>query len=196
MASAAQLDSEELFRLALLDVQASRHDQAILKLKELVAMTPEDARAHFLLAAEHAELGLYDRAEQGMTRALALDPSLHTARFQLGLLHYTRGDTTQAAAAWAPLDDLGNREALVLFKSGLLKLATDELEAAERELGEALELAQGNPALAKDIANVLDNLRQRRKDSPAAPVGTETPVRSSAAGLLNRYDDAAQAEQE
>lgn len=195
MASAAQLDSEELFRLSLLDVQAGRHDQAILKLKEVVAMTPEDARAHFLLAAEHAELGLYDRAEQGMARALALDPNLHTARFQLGLLHYTRGDTAQASAVWASLDSLGDHDALVLFKRGLLNVAAGALDVAEQELADALAVAQANPALMRDIGNVLNNVRERR-GQVVAPSGNDSPGRNGAAGLLNRYGDAVQADQE
>lgn len=183
-----QLDTEELFRLALLDVQADRHDAAIVKLKRMIVLAPSDSRAHFLLAAEHAELGLYDRAEDGMRRALDIDGELHTARFQLGLLQYTRGNAADAAATWSGLEKLGPGDPLVLFKSALLNIQAGSLDPAIQELESALEVSASNPALRNDISKVLANVRSKLTETTAA--NSDKPI-SAGAGLLHRYGDAA-----
>ncbi|MDM4772926.1 lipopolysaccharide assembly protein LapB [Solimonas sp. SE-A11] len=189
MDSLESLDTEELFRLALLDVQTGRHDAAIIKLKQVVFREPKDARAHFMLAAEHAELGLYDRAEEGMRRAIDLDGSLHTARFQLGLLQYSRGDATSAADTWIELEKLGDRDPLNLFKSALVYIQGGSFAQAIQELESALEASDANPALKNDIAKVLTNVRGKLADEQAAPAATTETGGSAGAGLLRRYGD-------
>lgn len=179
-----QLDSEELFRLALLDVQASRHDQAIVKLKQVISREPEDARAHFMLAAEHAELGLYERAEEGMRRALAIDPQLHTARFQLGLLQYSRGLLAEARLSWQELESLGSNDPLNLFQAALMNIQAGELGRAAEELENAQKASISNPALGNDIAKVLANVRNR-----LAETGEQPAAATRSAGLLHRYGD-------
>lgn len=183
-----QLDTEELFRLALLDVQADRHDAAIVKLKRVIALAPSDSRAHFMLAAEHAELGLYDRAEEGMRRALDIDGELHTARFQLGLLQYTRGNAADATETWSGLEKLGPADPLVLFKSALLNIQAGSLDLAIQELECALEVSASNPALRNDISKVLASVRSKLTEATTA--SADKPI-SAGAGLLHRYGDAA-----
>ncbi|AXQ28072.1 hypothetical protein D0B54_05005 [Solimonas sp. K1W22B-7] len=190
MQSLEQLDSEELFRLALLDVQAARHDLAIVKLKQVISLEPRDARAHFMLAAEHAELGLFDRAEEGMLRALAIEPALHTARFQLGLLQYTRNDFEKARATWKDLEALGAGDPLNLFKTALLSIQTGDLKQAVEELEDAHRLSGSNPALGNDIAKVLANVRAKLTDMPVTtPYASEKSSAAAGAGLLHRYGD-------
>lgn len=49
-----------------------------------------------MLAAEHAQIGLMDRAIEGMNKAVQLAPSFMTAHLQLGLMHYSKGDIEAA----------------------------------------------------------------------------------------------------
>src|SRR5690349_3947874 len=86
MSTQPDLDAEELKFLAM---QASRQnlgDQALLYLKRAIQRAPERGDLYYLMAAEHAQLGMLERAMEEMERALALSAELHTARLQLALL--------------------------------------------------------------------------------------------------------------
>lgn len=184
-----QLDADELLRLAIMDINAARHDEAILKLKKLLETTPDNAAAVFLLAAEHAEIGLAARAEEGMARALQLDRNLHVARFQLGLLQYSRGEVVEAAATWTGLDAVRNGPPYALFKTALLEVSDGKFDAAIDHLEEALKGDASNPALIRDIGMVLRNVRSH-VEGLGASSGTVKPAAS--AGLLGRYGDNAE----
>lgn len=162
------LDADELLHLAVLDSQAGRHDVAIAKLKIAAEQAPENGKIHYMLAAEHAEIGLFDRAIEGMARAITLDPSLDTARLQLGLLHYTQGRVDQARGAWEGLDKLAPDDALFLFKSALLRLSAGETAETVELLDRAARNVKGNRALGHDIQRVLSNVRARA-GTPEAP---------------------------
>ncbi|HEX9810946.1 MAG TPA: tetratricopeptide repeat protein, partial [Burkholderiales bacterium] len=124
--STPNLDDEELLHLALNASSENRHEEAISYLKQALNLAPANAKAHYMLGAEHAQIGLYDRATEEMAAAVKLDPDLVTAHFQLGLLHITSGRAKEAEDAWKPLDRLDREHPLHLFKTGLLHLARDE----------------------------------------------------------------------
>lgn len=176
------LDADELLHLAILDTQAGRHDAAIAKLKNAAEQAPGNGKIHYLLAAEHAEIGLYDRAIEGMKRAVQLDTGLDTAHLQLGLLYFTQGRAQEAEAAWAKLDKLGPDDSLHLFKTALLTLHAGDTAGCIRLLERAAANVRGNPALANDIQRMLANLR-RQADPKAAAA---TPA---AHLLATRYGD-------
>lgn len=165
-----QLDSDELLHLALLANQDGKHEEAIGSLKRALALAPEDARLHYMLGAEHAQIGMYDRAVDEMQRAVDLDPALETAHFQLGLLHITSGRVDQATQAWKPLDRLGAEHPLYLFKTGLLHLAKDEFTDCDRHLRRGIAANKTNAALNNDMEKVLKEVEARL--SPAATAAT------------------------
>src|SRR5262245_33438307 len=80
------LDAEEYFHLALHASAAGDHHACMTYLEQVLQREPLNARAIYLLAVQHAELGLTQRAVAGIKAALAIDPDLEIARFQLGLL--------------------------------------------------------------------------------------------------------------
>src|SRR5262245_28502601 len=132
-ASVERLDAEELLQLALKASGEKGHEQSITYLKRALELKPDEGRLHYMLAAEHAQMGLYDRAAEEMAKAVELDPSLVTAHFQVGLLHITSGRVAQAEAAWRPLDKLGEDHFLRLFKTGMLHLVRDEFKERSEE---------------------------------------------------------------
>lgn len=186
----SSLDSEELLQLAVLDSGAGRHDTAIVKLKQAIVSDPGNARAHYMLGAEHAEIGLLDRAIAEMTHAVDLDPGLETAHFQLGLLHYTQGNLELATQRWRPLDGLGEQHALYLFKDGLLKLGHSELKAAEQQLSQASQASQGLTApLRADIGKVLGNVRKHMAEQAAVATDESPDSASYGSNLARRYGE-------
>ena len=80
------LDADEYFHLALHASSVGDPHACISYLEEVLQLQPANARALYLRAVQHTELGLTDRAVSGIREALAIDPALEIARFHLGLL--------------------------------------------------------------------------------------------------------------
>lgn len=168
-ASTAPLDQHELLGVALEASRRGDHATALGHLKAGAGRFPDDARIAYLLGAEHAQIGLYDRAEAEMGRALALDPGLATARFQLGLLQLTQARVDAARATWLPLDELAAGHALRLFKQGLEAL-TENRFAEARALVEQGMAANGfSPELNADMVRLLARLPDEAVAPSAQP---------------------------
>lgn len=173
-----KLDASELFHLAFEAANRDDHAQAISCLKAAAAMEqPAEtlAKTTFFLASEYAQIGMFDRAEEHMEKAVALDTSLHIAQFQLGLLHLTSGRAQQARESWARLallDENAPEFFLKHFKQGLEALADDDFSGCRYWIGLGMASNQTNPALNADMQKVLDAL-------PAADSIT-TPMAKSA----------------
>jgi len=180
----SNLDSDELFHLAVLDSQAARHDEAIRKLKEAIAYSPNHAKANYLLGAEYAEIGLYDRAIEMIERAVHLDPSLITAHFQLGLVHYTLGNVAAAQESWAMLDSTPGADDLIAFKRALLQIAAGEYHQAISELDRGIGYAQANLALLHDMQRVKANVERHLATLPGHSEASHQDIRNSANHLL------------
>jgi len=161
----SKLDDEELLHLAIEASRSGRHGDAIEYLKEAAAKPESNAKVHFLLGAEHAQIGLFDRAAEGMGAALKLDPGLVPARFQLGLLYLVRGKPGEAASVWKPLDSLPDSDPYLHFKRGLESLARDDFAACKESLTRGLALNRSNVPLNRDMQRILDEVAARETAS-------------------------------
>jgi len=159
-----RLDAEELMHLALKAMERNRHDDALLFLKHAIAEAPEDGRLHHLLGALHAEVGMTERAIREITRATELSPGLSTAHFQLGLLHVAMADVEQAQEAWAPLDQLGENDALRIFKGGMVHFLNEEYEEAIAWLKRGIELNEASESLNDDMQLVIEQAQAARSE--------------------------------
>ena len=70
------LDAEEYFHLALHASAMGDHHACMTHLEEVLQRQPRNARAIYLLAVQHAELGLLQRAVAGIKTALMIEPDL------------------------------------------------------------------------------------------------------------------------
>ena len=111
-----RLDADELLHLAIHATHDGRHDMAISYLKQALELSADDPRLVYLLAAEHAQLGMFERAIEGMAKAIALAPDLHIARLQLGLLYLSFNRIEETLSVWSALDALDDDEPLKLFE--------------------------------------------------------------------------------
>ncbi|MCW8931135.1 MAG: tetratricopeptide repeat protein [Gammaproteobacteria bacterium] len=156
-----QLDADELLHFAIRASQNNESEKAILYLKHAIQQDPENAKLHYFLGAQHAEIGMYDRAIKEITKAIELEPTLDMARFQLGLLYATSANIDEAKQAWATFDELDKEHPLYLFKTGLLHLANNEFSDAESNLKKGIELNSFNPDLNADMQRILNELQQQ-----------------------------------
>jgi tetratricopeptide (TPR) repeat protein len=173
-ATTVELDEAELLHLALHAMGNDRHEESMRLLKRTLHAFPASARARYLLGAEHAQIGLYDRAVAEMTEAVKLDPGLAVAHFQLGLLHVTAGRVREAQAAWLPLDRLATDDPLRLFKSAMLHLVHNEFAACIENLQAGIARNTLNKPLNDDMRRLLADV-QSRQTGPGAGNG-DTPA--------------------
>lgn len=169
------LDASEYLHLAIHASQAGDHHAALNYLSQALTHEPGNASLIYFQAAEHAELGLYDRASKGMAQALLLDETLDTARFQLGLLHLQLQRPGEAREAFASLADRGQDEALRVFAQAYLALLAEDIPEARRHLEAGLAIC-ANPALKKDMARILDSLSDAGTEAAPAQDSAEPVV--------------------
>jgi tetratricopeptide (TPR) repeat protein len=103
--------------------------QELLRLRAAITRDPGNAELRYLLGAELAERREYPEAVAQMRTALDINPRLHFARLQLGLLYLTMSQPDDSLTVWAPLEELEETAALKAFKRGLEALIRDDFPA-------------------------------------------------------------------
>lgn len=179
------LDDVELLRAALDAMNREHNADAVSLLKILIDRNPVHPYGHYLLAAEHMQLGMVDRAEEGFARAVALAPDFSIARFQLGQLYLVKGDGALAKSTLAPLADLPSGTALASYAKGLIAMVDDDVPGAVEALQTGLACEQEILPLAGDMQRLLANLMAPTEDG-AFPAGVETTM-SAAPLYLSAY---------
>jgi tetratricopeptide (TPR) repeat protein len=159
--SLPHLDDQELIRLAFEASVAKRHGDAIEYLKQVVEKSPQNFMAIYLLGAEHAQLRLADRAIDEFNRALAIQPGLHPARFQLGLLLLTKSRVEEALAAFELLGKLGEDSPFHHFGQGMVRLCRDDFAGGAESLRRGMAANTTIPVLNNDIQRILDRISAR-----------------------------------
>lgn len=186
------LDSEELMHLALKATETGEGDKVLSYLKQILATEAEHAMALYLLGAQHAQMGLFDRAKEEISRAVELEPNIPvTAHLQLGLLYLASGDVASTMDAWEPLDQLADDDALHLFKRGLTYLVQDEFAKCIEYLEKGIAANKEYPALNPDMQVFMDKAREALDQAsrrPASASKTATAEKRLRQADLSAYD--------
>jgi Flp pilus assembly protein TadD len=153
-----ELDAEELTHLAIKAMSGGRDEDALRLLQRASERDPRDGKPHHLRGAIFASQGETGKAIEAMTQALALEPQLMVARFQLGLLYLTSGNVDEARSVWQAFEDLAERHPLRLFKAGMLHLVNDEFEDCVALLEQGIALCD-TESINKDMRRVIENVR-------------------------------------
>jgi tetratricopeptide (TPR) repeat protein len=148
-------------------VRGRRYAAAIDGLKQFLAEFPDNEVAAGLLGATYFEIGLPDQALLHYRRVIELNADNALARFQIGMVHLSRGEHRAALEAWAPLTT-DPREFMAHFHSALAYLELGDAARAREMLEEAgKNMPVGHPLFAQ-----LKALRARLAgDAPASGNG-------------------------
>lgn len=160
----SNLTQEEILHLAIEATRKGEHGSSISYLKEGVSRFPNDAKLAYVLGAEFAQIGIYDKAESEMQRAVLLDQDLYTASFQLGLLQMTLGKVDDAKLSWKNIDRLPEAHSLWLFKTGLEQLADNKNVEAKVLLEQGIAANDFSPELTRDITMILESIADSTSD--------------------------------
>ena len=129
------------------------------RLRAAIAREPGNAELHYLLGAELAQRQEYPEAVRQMRTALDIDPKLHFARLQLGLLYLTMAQPDDSLAIWAPLEELEETAALKAFKRGLEALIRDDFSSCIGILQRGIDLNKQNAPLNHDMTQLIAKVR-------------------------------------
>lgn len=177
-----KLDNEELLRLSVDAINGGRDADAVVMLKTLLEREPDHIHGQYLLAAQHAQLGMYDRAETGFRRVIASGSELPIARFQFSQLLLLKGAAEEASQVLAPL--VGQGDALGAYARALTAAAGEDLATALVELHAGLALPQEIPALAADMQRLQGQFAQLAANDSAPPSLADSIAPASAAPMF------------
>jgi len=93
-------EPDELVALARLNIERGEMDEALWKLKQVIAEANPPAEALSMTARLYAQLGLFERAKPLFQRYLATQPNAVNETFQLGMVHFDAGQLAEALKIW------------------------------------------------------------------------------------------------
>lgn len=161
MQANTQSEYEIAMERALSASKMNDSETAINQFHAATLLEPGAAIPHFLIAAEYMELKQVDSAEVAYATAILLDPSLHIARFQLGLLFATTDRGALALVTWEPLLKLGEENYFKLFVEGFTAILLNDPATAIRLIEQGIQSNQNNMPLNLDMNRVLADLREQ-----------------------------------
>ncbi|HEY6927795.1 MAG TPA: hypothetical protein VI653_30245, partial [Steroidobacteraceae bacterium] len=161
-------DVDEYLHLAIHASSVGNHHACMGYLKEVLQQQPANALALHLLATEHAEIGLYERAIKGMRAALAIDTGLEMVRLQLGMLLLDRRRPAEAKVELGAL--AGSRDkALRAYSEAMIALSDNKLSLAREALTKGLSVPGANPSLQGIMRQVFERLAKSEEAAPSSP---------------------------
>lgn len=180
------LDADEYLHLAIHASSVRDHHASISYLKQALLLQPRHATAIYLLAVQHGELGLIARAVTGLKEAVALEPKLEIAQFQLGWMLLNIGRKPEAKEAFAKLKTSVD-ESMRAFSEAMIALADDNVPIARAKLTAGLARQSANPAVMALMQQLLRNLAApeaapaQAQSTPPAPTPATTSAPATAA---------------
>jgi tetratricopeptide (TPR) repeat protein len=143
------------------------------RLRAAINRDPANAELRYLLGAELAQRREYSEAVLQMRTALDINPTLHFARLQLGLLYLTMSQPNDSLAIWAPLEELDEGAALKAFKRGLEALIRDDFSACIGFLQQGIDLNKLNATLNDDMSQLIEKVRDGSVIAQPGPLAAE-----------------------
>ena len=113
-------DLDELVALARNDIERGVLDQALRRLKQVLADKNPPSEALGMAARLYAQLGLFPKAAGLYQRFLETNPGAVTETFQLGMTQFDAGHTNEALKVWEGLLKEYPTHPPALFYKGLV----------------------------------------------------------------------------
>ncbi len=188
----SSFDSEEHFFLALNAISEKAHDRAIDHLKEITS-GEYYSRAVYLLGAEYAEIGMYDRAKQSFQSIIDVEPLKEMVRLQKSLLHIFLDEQHEARLCLGQLVEVRNEASFIYwFAQGMLVSLDSQNQKAIECLKKGVELNKVNEPLNDDMRKYIERLSVSSPDVTAKESSEKSQnIRTEISNkfLLTNYKD-------
>jgi tetratricopeptide (TPR) repeat protein len=157
---ASFLDDAEIFALARRDLDAGRMEEALLKLKKLIAAPKPHVEALPVAARLYAQLGLMEKSRDCYKRYVKAKPGALLESFELGVTYFEGGDGAEAKKIWDKVLGTEPTHPPTLFYSGLLAAQEGRMPDAHRNLD---VLLKSTPADNLYVTRARDLLKSLEK---------------------------------
>ena len=178
------LDVEEYWQLAMHAGAARDHHAALTYLKKLLGLQPGHVDAMYLLALQHAEIGLTPRAIDGLKRVVAREPDFAVARFQLGMLLVRAGEVAAARREFATFRSHPD-QALCMFADGMTAVADKNHAVAVQKIRNGLSISLSGTPMWATMRSLLEMLTSAQE-----PAATSTHASQGSEAVVQAYRDA------
>lgn len=178
---------DEYIHLAAHAARIRDHHACMTYLKQALQLQPQSATAISMLAMQHAALGLYRRALQGLATALAIEPRMTTSRIQLGLLLLDGGHPKEAKEQFSRLASADNPTSRMMSE-GFAALADGQSTVAREKLANALSQlpASADGALRTLLTQLLTHLSTSTASQGASSATRSTDEREISLGAYRQ----------
>jgi len=177
----SNLNTRELMHMAIHASANGRPDDGVRALKELLAQEPDNAGAHFLLAADYAEIAMLDESVKHYEKAIELEPKLDLARMQYALLLTALDRLDEADAVLQHFLVEEPATCFTDFAKGLQFLFAEDLANARSHIASGISQNNVNEELNEDMRRLIEQIDAAQPDAAAA----ESP---STSHLLSAYN--------
>ena len=110
-----------------------KHEEAIVKLKEIIKKSPEDKEAYFKLGVCYGKLERYKEALDAYNKYIPLSPDDAKAHYNLGLCHLFLDKPKEALAGFNEAIRINKNHLRSHYNRGILYMASGKEEKAKKE---------------------------------------------------------------
>lgn len=181
--NATELCSDARMR-EILEASTPDNIAGIATIDAAIADFPGDARLHFLKGSLLISEKRFIAAHAALSRAVALAPEFHLARFQLGFFELTSGEADTALATWQPLHQLPDGIYFRTFAEGLEHLIADRFVECIAALRAGIAINAENEPLNNDMRLIIARCEELIGGSAAAATGESGAEAISATSFL------------
>ena len=164
-----------LFKIVHIYREQQAHPQAVDALQKIIAIEPDTAEAHYLLALSHLALNEREAALSAFLETVRLTPDNVSAQFQAGILFEQKGDIDNAIVHYEKTIALDETNAEPFFRLGAIYRERNDEDNIIRVYQPALALEPAHPKLHHLLAVIFEKRDER-----------ESAIRYY--GLANQYD--------
>lgn len=136
-------------------------------LKQAVILNPDNGRACFYLGQTYTKLEQTAKAEEYLTTAFEIDPSISGLKYALGLLCFEKNDFGNALAKFDDVITENPADVLAVYYAGICRYKFGQYEHAENLLVKAAQMSptiEGNGYYYAGICNYYMERLDRASD--------------------------------
>jgi tetratricopeptide (TPR) repeat protein len=171
----SDFDPEELLALARRDLDAGRLEEALLKLKRLIAGKDALVDAFPFAARVYGQLGLIEKARACYKRYLEAKPGALPESFELGITYFEGGDPKEARQIWDRVLSAAPTHPPTLFYSGLLAARDGRVPDARRNLDVLFKSTPADNLYVTRGRELLNDIERESQGAEAVAGKTAPP---------------------
>ncbi len=166
------LDLDETFALARDSFENNRMDEALGRIKTLLAEPEPLPGVRELAARIYSRLRLYPRAIGLLQQCLAQEPGSTERRIELAMVHQDSGDADTALTMWEALLHQYPLMPPALFNAAWLRAEREQLAEAHRHLDVLLQTVPQDNLYAGRARELKRLLQERVQPVSAVPLAS------------------------